>query len=119
MYIPLGQAEVAQEYAAQAVELDPEMARAHGRLGQSFFRQFNYPEAIRALEEATRLYGDVSDLNATYFNMLATAYIRDSLDNCEQAVPIFQEVAQTNSFAAESALEGLEECRLAAIEQGG
>lgn len=118
MYLQLGQPEVAQGYAAQAVLLDPNMARAHGRLGQAYYRQFNYAEAIKVLEEATRLYGDVTDLNATYFNVLATAYIRAGLENCDTAVPIFQKVAQTNSLAAEEALEGLEECRLAAIESG-
>jgi tetratricopeptide (TPR) repeat protein len=117
MYLQLGQMPDAREYAEQAIELDPNMARAYGRLGEAYFKEFNYDQAIEALETAVDLYGEPTDLNARFFNMLATAYIRkDLVGLCPQAIPIFEAVAQTASLASESALEGLEECRRAQLE---
>jgi tetratricopeptide (TPR) repeat protein len=115
MYLQLGDMPLARENAEQAIELDPNMARAYGRLGEAYFKEFNYDNAIEELETAVQLYGKPSDLNARFFDMLATAYIRKDLALCPQAVPLFEVVANTNSFARESALEGLEECRLAAL----
>jgi hypothetical protein len=46
---------------------------------------------------------------------LGQAYIRDSLDNCSEAVPLFQEVLTVNSLAVEDAEEGIEECRRAGL----
>jgi tetratricopeptide (TPR) repeat protein len=115
MYLQLGDLPLARENAQQAIELDPDMARAYGRLGEAYFKEFNYDNAIEELEKAVELYGEPTDLNARFFNMLATAYIRKDLGLCTQAVPLFEAVANTNSFARESALEGLEECRLASL----
>ena len=115
MYLQLGDMPLARENAQQAIELDPNMARAYGRLGEAYFKEFNYDNAIEELETAVQLYGEPNDLNARFFNMLATAYIRKDLALCPQALPLFQAVSNTNSFARESALEGLEECRLAAL----
>ncbi len=115
MYLQLGDMPLARENAQQAIELDPNMARAYGRLGEAYFKEFNYDNAIEELETAVQLYGEPNDLNARFFNMLATAYIRKDLALCSQAVPLFESVANTNSFARESALEGLEECRLASL----
>ena len=109
----LGDMPLAKENAQQAIELDPNMARAYGRLGEAYFKEFNYDNAIEELTTAVDLYGEPNDLNARFFNMLATAYIRKDLALCPQAVPLFEAVSNTNSFARESALEGLEECRLA------
>ncbi len=78
MYIQLGDAPLAENSALQAVELNPNVARAQGRLGESYFRQNNYLNAIPPLEKAAELYGRPTDLNARFFNMLATAYIRNS-----------------------------------------
>lgn len=118
MYLQLGEDALAEEMAAEAVRLDPTMARAHGRLGEAFFRQSNYPEAILALEQAVSMYGTATGLNARFFNMLATAYVRNDLELCEQAVPLFQEVLALpvlNPLIEESALSGLEDCRLASL----
>lgn len=115
MYLQLGDMPLARENAQQAIELDPNMARAYGRLGEAYFKEFNYGNAITELETAVELYGEPNDLNARFFNMLATAYIRKDLALCPQAVPLFQAVANTNSFARDSALEGLEECRQASL----
>lgn len=112
MYLQLGELPLAIENAQQAIELDPNMARAYGRLGEAYFKEFNYDNAIKELETAVELYDKPNDLNARFFNMLATAYIRKDLALCPQAVPLFEAVANTNSFARDSALEGLEECRL-------
>lgn len=69
------------------------------------------------LEKAAELYGRPNDLNARFFNMLATAYIRNSLTDCPKAVPLFQQVlnATQNTLILEGAQEGLDECRRAEI----
>lgn len=115
MYLQLGEDALAIENALEAVRLDPGMARAHGRLGQAYFRQSNYPKAIEQLEEAVELYDGVTNLNATFYSMLGQAHIRDSLDNCDKAVPLFQEVLTVNSLAVADAEEGIEECRRAGL----
>lgn len=118
MYIQLGDAPLAEQSAAQAVELNPTVARAQGRLGEAFFRQSNYLNAIPPLEKSVELYGRANDLNARFFNMLATAYIRNSLTDCGKAVPLFQQVlnATTNPLIVESAQSGLDECRLVQLQ---
>ncbi len=113
MYLQLGEIPLAQENAIKAIELDPDMARAYGRLGEAYFKAPNYDKAIEALTKATDIYGAPTDLNARFFNMLATAYIRKDLALCSKAVPLFEAVAATHSYVTESALDGLEECRLA------
>ena len=115
MYLQLGQDALAIENAIEAVRLDPQMARAHGRLGLAYFRQSNYPKAIEELEIAVELYGEVTNLNAPFFSTLGQAYVRDSLDNCPRAVPLFQQVLTVNSLATSDAEEGIEECRRAGI----
>jgi len=119
MYIQLGDAPLAEQNALQAVELNPNVARAQGRLGESYFRQNNYLNAIPPLEQSIELYGKATELNARFFNMLATAYIRNSLNDCPQAVPLFQQVLNVtlNSLIIESAQEGLDECRRAELER--
>lgn len=117
MYLQLGDAPLAEQNALEATRLDPEMARAQGRLGEAYFRQNNYPEAISALERAVALYGRATDLNARFFNMLATSYIRRDLNECELAVPLFEQVLQatTNELIVAGANEGMVECRRAAL----
>jgi tetratricopeptide (TPR) repeat protein len=118
MYIQLGDAPLAQENALEAVRLNPNMARAQGRLGEAYFRQNNYQEAIVALEKAVALYQTPSDLNARFFEMLATAYVRRDLNDCPQAVPLFEQVldATFNELIIASAQEGLLECRRASLD---
>ncbi|MBK8988057.1 MAG: tetratricopeptide repeat protein [Chloroflexi bacterium] len=89
------------------------MARAHGRLGEAYFRQSNYSNAITSLERAVSLYGKATDLNARFFLMLGNAYIRDSLDNCAKAVPLFEQVVVVSLAWRETAAAGIEECRRA------
>ena len=119
MYIQLGDAPLAEQNALQAVELNPNIARAQGRLGEAYFRQNNYLNAIPPLEKAVELYGKSTDLNARFFNMLATAYIRNSLSDCPKAVPLFQQVLNVtvNPLILESVQEGLDECRRAELER--
>ena len=108
---------LAEQNALEAVRLNPEMARAQGRLGEAFFRQNNYQEAIEALETAVSLYGRATELNARFFNMLASAYIRHDLNNCALAAPLFEQVldATTNELIVAAANEGLVECRRASF----
>jgi tetratricopeptide (TPR) repeat protein len=115
MYLQLGQDALAIENAIEAVRLDPQMARAHGRLGQAYFRQFNYPKAIEELEIAVEQYGEITNLNAPFYSMLGQAYVRNSLNDCALAVPLFQDVLTVNSLATADAEEGIEECRRAGI----
>ncbi|MBK7917498.1 MAG: tetratricopeptide repeat protein [Chloroflexi bacterium] len=113
MYLQLGQDPLAEENALEAVRLNPNVARAHGRLGEAYFRQFNYPNAIESLERAVSLYGEATDLNARFFLMLGNAYIRDSLDNCAKATPLFEQVIAVSLAWREDAAVGIEECRRA------
>ena len=117
MYIQLGDAPLAEENALEAVRLNPNVARAQGRLGEAYFRQNNYARAVEALENAVEMYGSATELNARFFNMLATAYIRRDLNECPQAVPLFEQVldASSNPLIVESANEGLLECRRATL----
>ena len=56
MYFMLaGEYPQAEENARQAVCHNPNLVRAHARLGHAYFKQFNYPKAIEELERA--IYG--------------------------------------------------------------
>lgn len=119
MYLQLGEDVLAEENAKIAVELNPDVARSHGRLGEAHFRRSNYPEAIDELEIAVDMYQTPTILNARFFNMLATAYYFTDPDLCPRAVPLFEQVLElpvSGTLLEESALEGMELCRLAAIE---
>lgn len=117
MYLQLGDAPLAEQNALQATQLNPNVARAQGRLGEAYFQQNNYSDAIAALEQAVALYGRATELNARFFNMLASAYIRRDLNECALAVPLFEQVldATTNELIVASANEGLLECRRATL----
>ena len=117
MYLQLGDAPLAEQNALEATRLNPNMARAQGRLGEAYFRQNNYTEAIEALEKAVTMYGRATDLNARFFNMLAQAYVRDDLNNCTLATPLFEQVleATVNELIVAAANEGLVECRRASL----
>lgn len=117
MYLQLGDAPLAEQNALEATRLNPNMARSQGRLGEAYFRQNNYTEAIEALEKAIAMYGRATDLNARFFNMLAQAYIRDDLNSCSLATPLFEQVlnATANELILEAANEGLVECRRASL----
>ncbi len=117
MYLQLGDAPLAEQNALEATRLNPNMARAQGRLGEAYFRQNNYTEAIEALEKSVEMYGRATDLNARFFNMLAQAYVRDDLNNCTLATPLFEQVleATVNELIVAAANEGLVECRRASL----
>lgn len=115
-YFVLGQYPRAEESAYEAVMLDPEMTRAHAHLGAAYFKQFKYDSAIEELETATEAYGEISQANSTYFNMLGLAYYYQSL--CDNALPIFEEVllsVEPGSIPETNAQEGMELCRQAQI----
>lgn len=117
MYLQLGDAPLAEQNALEATRLNPFMARAQGRLGEAYYQQNNYQDAIAALEKAVALYGRATNLNARFFNMLASAYIRADLNNCTSATPLFEQVlnATTNELLVSAANEGLIECRRASL----
>ncbi len=117
MYLQLGDAPMAEQNALEATRYNPNMARAQGRLGEAYFQQNNYPDAIAALEKAVALYGRATELNARFFNMLASAYIRRDLNDCSLAVPLFEQVLDvtTNELLVASANDGLLECRRATL----
>jgi tetratricopeptide (TPR) repeat protein len=115
MYFLIGEYPTAEEYLVQAVELDPEMVRGHAHLGAAFYRNLNYTSAIPELETAVSRYDDVTIANSTYFNMLGLAYYFEDKANCDQAVPIFQQVLDAIPDDI-YALDGMERCRAAALE---
>ncbi len=117
MYLQLGDHPLAEQNALESTRLNPNVARAQGRLGEAYFGQNNYADAIEALEKAVSMYGRPTALNARFFNMLGQAYIRDDLNNCPLATPLFEQVlnATTNELILNAANEGLVECRRASL----
>ncbi|MFW6184278.1 MAG: tetratricopeptide repeat protein, partial [Chloroflexota bacterium] len=112
----LGQYPRAEENAFQAVELDPDMTRAHAHLGAAYFQQSKYDTAIEELNIAVSSYDEVTTSNATYFNMLGRAHYYQN--SCDQAVPYFEQVlnAAPDEFAVSQAQEGMELCRQEQIQ---
>lgn len=117
MYMQLGDAPLAEQNALEAVRLNPNVARAYGRLGEAYFQQNNYAKAVEALEKAVQMYGTTTELNARFFNMLATAYVRRDLNDCSLATPLFEQVLNVtyNELLIQAANDGLLECRRAQL----
>lgn len=109
----------AEENAAKAVQFDPEMVRARAHLGHAYFKNNNnYPKAIEELEIAVDLYGSQNSENALYFTLLGLAYYFEDEQNCDKAIPLFEEtltVAADFSPAKINAEDGLEFCRQARL----
>ncbi|MCI0394678.1 MAG: tetratricopeptide repeat protein [Chloroflexi bacterium] len=114
MYFLIGEYPTAQENLIKAVELDPEMVRAHAHLGAAYYRNLNYDEAIPELEWAVERYQQVTVPNSTYFLMLGLAYYFKNESNCDQSVPLFQQVLTVIPDEPNS-LEGLELCHAAEL----
>ena len=93
MYLQLGENPLAEENALKSVSLNPNVARAHGRLGEAYYNQNNYPEAIKELTIATDMYGEPNELNGRFFYFLAQSYLRSGpSEYCKDAVPLFEAV---------------------------
>jgi tetratricopeptide (TPR) repeat protein len=116
MYLQLGDDVQAEENAILSVELNPNVARAHGRLGEAYMRNNKFDLAIDEFNKATTLYGEPTETNARFFYLLADAYIRAGLQNCSQAIPLLQAVSEKNQFYAELAQQQLLDCRRAGVE---
>jgi tetratricopeptide (TPR) repeat protein len=116
MYLQLGEDVQAEENAIRSVELNPNVARAHGRLGEAYMRNNKFDLAIEEFNKATALYGEPTETNARFFYLLADAYIRAGLQNCPQAIPLLQAVTEKNQFYGELAQQQLLDCRRAVLE---
>lgn len=116
MYLQLGDDVQAEENALRSVELNPHVARAHGRLGEAYMRNNKFDLAIEEFTKATSLYGSPTETNARFFYLLADAYIRAGLQNCPQAIPLLQAVTDANQFYGEQAQQYLLDCRRAVLE---
>jgi len=116
MYLQLGQDVQAEENALQSVQLNPDVARAHGRLGEAYMRLNKFDLAVQEFSKAVDLYGDPTPNNSRFFFLLADAYMRAGLENCPQAVPLLQAVAEVNDFYLESVQERLADCRRAELQ---
>lgn len=116
MYLQLGQDTLVEENGIRAVELNPNVARAHGRLGEAYVRLNKFQQAIEEFTKAVELYGEPTELNARFFYLLADAYLREGTQNCPLAEPYFQQAAAASVVYAEAAQEGRVECRRAALE---
>lgn len=116
MYLQLGDDQEAEKNALISVQLNPNVARAHGRLGEAYMRTNKFDLAIEEFSEATALYGEPTATNARFFYLLADAYIRAGLQNCPQAIPLLQAVSEKSDFYAESAQQYLVDCRRAVLE---
>lgn len=116
MYLQLGQDNLAEENALQSIALNPDVARAHGRLGEAYVRLNKFEQAIGEFSQAVELYGEPTELNARFFYLLADAYLREGTQNCPLAEPYFQQAAEVSVVYADAAQQGLVECRRAALE---
>ena len=116
MYLQLGQDNLAEENALQSIALNPNVARAHGRLGEAYVRLNKFELAIVEFTSAVELYGEPTELNARFFYSLADAYLREGTQNCPLAEPYFQQAAEVSVAYADLAQQGLVECRRAALE---
>lgn len=116
MYLQLGDDVKAEENALKSVQLNPNVARAHGRLGEAYMRTNKFDLAIEEFSKATALYGEPTATNARFFYLLADAYIRDGLQNCPQAIPLLQAVTEKNEFYGELAQQYLVDCRRTVLE---
>lgn len=114
MYFLIGEYPTAEENLVKAVDIDPELVRAHAHLGAAYYRNLNYDNAIPELELAVEEYQEVTLANSTYFNMLGLAYYFQGEENCDKAVPLFEEVLETIPEDV-NALEGLDLCRVASL----
>jgi len=117
MYFLIGEYPSAEQNLVNAVELDGDMVRAHAHLGAAYYRNLNYDNAIPELETAVERYKSVTVATSTYFNMLGFAYYFKGEENCDLAVPLFQQVLEAIPDES-NALEGLDLCRAAAIDLG-
>lgn len=116
MYLQLGQDNLAEENGLQSIALNPDVARAHGRLGEAYVRLNKYEQAIEEFTKAVELYGEPTNENARFFYLLADSYLRQGTDNCPLAEPYFQQAAEVSIAYADVAQQGLVECRRAALE---
>lgn len=117
MYLQLGEDVQAEANARKSVELNPNVARAHGRLGEAYMRTNKFDLAIEEFTKATTLYGEPTANNLRFFYLLGDAYIRAGLENCPQAIPLFQAVSQMNNpIYTELSQEKLVDCRRTVLE---
>lgn len=116
MYLQVGDDIQAEENALISVELNPNVARAHGRLGEAYMRNNKFDLAIEQFTHAVQLYGEPTETNARFFYLLADAYIRAGLENCSLAEPYLRAVTDKNQYYGELAQEYLLECRRAGLE---
>lgn len=116
MYLQLGQDNLAEENGLQSIALNPNVARAHGRLGEAYVRLNKFEQAIEEFSKAVELYGEPTVFNARFFYLLADAYLRQGTENCPLAEPYFQQAAEVSIAYADVAQQGLVECRRAALE---
>ena len=116
MYLQLGQDNLAEENGLQSIALNPDVARAHGRLGEAYVRLNKYEQAVEEFTKAVELYGEPTDLNARFFYLLADAYLRQGTENCSLAEPYFQQAAEVSVAYADAAQQGLVECRRAVLD---
>ncbi len=116
MYLQLGQDNLAEENGLQSIAINPNVARAHGRLGEAYVRLNKFQLAIEEFSKAVELYGEPTDLNARFFYSLGDAYLREGTENCPLAVPYFQQAGEVSIAYADLAQQGLVECRRAGLE---
>ncbi len=112
--IGTGDFAAAEEYARRAVELKPDMIRAHARLAHAYFKNFNYPKAIEELRIATEGYREPDATTSFYFALLGLALYYEDTKNCAEAEPILQaalDASYENSPGWFNAKDGLELCR--------
>ena len=116
----VGNGAEAENYARQAVAANGDMVRARAHLGHAYYKNSNYPEAIKQLEIAVEQYGSPNANTSVYFAMLGLAYYFEDEQNCPQAVPLFElarNVSFPNSAGEISAVEGLDFCRQVQLNQ--
>ena len=89
-----GEYDEAEEHFAQALELEPEWARAWHGLGRLYFSREQYEEAVDAFQQSTAL----EEENPIHWLSLARAYTYLKLPN--EALEAYQKSVKLNRQAA-------------------
>jgi tetratricopeptide (TPR) repeat protein len=82
--------ELAIEYYQKAIDLNPNYAMAYNNMGNAYYGQENYKEAIRCYQKAI----DLNPNYATAYNNMGNAY--DDLKNYKEAIRCYQKAIDLN-----------------------
>ena len=108
-YFTIGERDFAADYFQQALEIKPDLAKAHCQLGLIYYQQRNWEGAIPELEMGVEGYGELLTYrNAFCYYTLGLSYFY--VARCQDAYPLFEQVLELIPENA-PALEGVRLCK--------